>query len=447
MKHLSVSAAAIISAALLSGCQSDPQELLGYSANQLCSRHFISNEPIEFITQNVIPEALAGLPDRPEISVDTRLQTVSVSAQVDGTVMNRTSVFRAGLGCTLLYDLTPEQLHAQAQDVNLPAITPSTPLKHAIRQDVSLDGFFAHNTGNYAHSDNTFAVAVMYQGKLVAERYDEHHDGATRMLSWSMAKTLTGLLTGILVQQGKLTLDQDIVAGSHSMTIANLMHMSSGVKWSETADIHGYQDLAPMWYHTSDSVQYVTQLPKEYEPGSRFEYSTGTTQLLSGALKTASGGDLQSLLSLYHDGLFKPLGINNAIAEYDEAGNLRGGARMFLTVHDWLKIGQLFIEQGNWQGQQIVPRSWVANVMMSPGVAEHYGGQLWLNDMGWLMPRLPKDTVSLRGHRGQYVVIIPSKQLVVARFGAYGSVVNKHIGLANRRVFQSVVDLIEQLEK
>ena len=84
---------------------------------------------------------------------------------------------------------------------------------------------------------------------------------------------------------------------------------------------------------------------------------------------------------------------------------------------------------------------------MGKGVVDHYGGQLWLNDLGFWLPRLPKDTVSLRGHRGQYVVIIPSKQLVVVRFGAYGSVVNQSLGLANKRLFKAVIDVIDQVEK
>lgn len=447
MKQTKFLLGSIASLVLLSGCKSDPNVLLGYSANQLCSRHFISDEPIEFIKQRVIPEALGAVSGELFIDVDSTTKQVSLSTQVDGMTLTRTSVFREGLGCTLLHDLTPAQLHAQTAVLDFPAQTPSTPVEKALRNDISLASFFATNHKDYTWSDNTFAVAVMYKGQLVAQQYDAYHHGDSRMLSWSMAKTLTGLLTGLLVDQGKLSLHQPLRFGEHVVTVQNLMNMSSGVKWAETPDIHGYEDLAPMWYHTGDSVNYVSQLPKAYQPGSKFEYATGTTQLLSRALMDASGGDIQTLNTLYQTHLFSPLGINNAIAEFDEAGNLRGGARMFMSVHDWLKVGQLFINKGRWQGVQVVSEAWLQEVMMSNGVDKHYGGQLWLNDMSFWLPKLPKDTVSLRGHRGQYVVIIPSKQLVVVRFGAYGAAVNQHIGLANKRVFKSVLNVIEQLEK
>ncbi|MDK2594100.1 serine hydrolase domain-containing protein [Pseudoalteromonas obscura] len=447
MKHIALKLGSLASIVVLSGCNSDPDVLLGYSANQLCSRHFISQEPIDFIKQRVIPEALGALPSTPVLTVDEVAKQVSVAAQVDGATLTRTSVFRDGLGCTLLHELTPSQLHAQTQGVALSQQLPSTPIAKALDPTLSLDSFFATNHKDYTWSDNTFAVAVMYKGQLVTEQYDQFHAGDTRMLSWSMAKTLTGLLTGVLVDKGKLSLEQPLAFGHHEMTVKNLLNMSSGVKWAELPDIHGYEDLAPMWYHTGDSVNYVTRLPNEYKPGSKFEYATGTTQLLSKALMDASGGDLSSINKLYQQDFFAPLGINNAIAEFDEAGNLRGGARMFLTVHDWLKIGQLFVNNGRWNGEQIVSETWIKEVMMSRGVDKHYGGQLWLNDMSFWLPKLPKDTVSLRGHRGQYLVIIPSKQLVVARFGAYGAAVNQHIGLANKRLFKSVLNILEQLEK
>ncbi|KZN38068.1 serine hydrolase domain-containing protein [Pseudoalteromonas luteoviolacea] len=446
MKNTVFAFGCVASAFVLTGCNSDPNVLLGYSANQICSRHFVSGESIEFIQQRVIPEALAALPKNHAINVDTNLKQVSVTAQFEEQSITRTSLFRRGLGCTLLHDLTPAELLAQAENLDLPEELPSVPLQQAIRQDISLNKFFANNHLDYTWSDNTFAVAVLHEGKLVAEKYDAYHAGDTRMLSWSMAKTLTGLLTGVLEQHGRLALDQEVDYGAHTMSVKNLLNMSSGVKWAETPDIHGYEDLAPMWYHTGNSVEYVSKLPVQYTPGSKFEYATGTTQLLSDVVKQAAGGDIQSLNNLYQSQLFAPLGINNAIAEFDEAGNLRGGARMFLSIHDWLKIGQLFIQQGNWQGKQIVSQAWIKEVMMGKGVVDHYGGQLWLNDLGFWLPALPKDTVSLRGHRGQYVVIIPSKQLVVARFGAYGSVVNQNLGLANKRLFKAVIDVIEQIE-
>ncbi len=434
--------AALVITGALSACKTSPEVILGYSANQICSRHFISNEPIEFITTKVIPESLAKLESMPGIDLDLQQKQVTLTYQHDGESFTRTSVYREGLGCTLAFARTPAQI--QAQTVDPIASSPAVPLPVNIDPAISLDAFFEEPDADYSERYNTFAVVVAHHGEIIAEKYDNKHGKDSRMLSWSMAKTVTGMLTGIMDQQGMATKYDTVAAGEHMISVENLMRMSSGLQWDETAGA-GSSDLANMWYLNSDSAAYAKNKPVAYKAGSEFHYSTGTTQILSEYIGQKMGGNLQSIYDFYQTQLFAPLGINNAVIEHDEVGTFRGGARVFLTPHDWIKIGQLLINKGVWNGQQLISEQWIEE-MMSPGASDYYGGQLWLNDMGIWVLDLPKDTVSLRGHRGQYLVVIPSKDIIVARFGAYGSEVNENINRANRKLMQNVADLISTIE-
>ncbi|OZG75259.1 hypothetical protein BTA51_02420 [Hahella sp. CCB-MM4] len=433
---------ALVFTGTLTACKTNPEEILGYSANQICSRHFISNEPVEFITTKVIPEALASLESMPGIDLDLQKKQVTLTYLHDGESYIRTSVYRDGLGCTLALDSTPDQV--QEQTVNPVVLSPATPLPVNIDSSISLDAFFEEPKADYSERYNTFAVVVAHNGEIVAEQYDNKHSKDTRMLSWSMAKTVTGLLAGVMDQQAMITKYDTVDTGEHVVTVDNLMRMSSGLQWNETSD-NGSSDLGNMWYLNSDSAAYAKNKPVTYKAGSEFHYSTGTTQILSEYLGQKMGGNLQSIYDFYQTQLFTPLGINNAIIEHDEAGTFRGGARVFLTPHDWIKMGQLIINKGVWNGKQLISEQWIEE-MKSPGVSNYYGGQLWLNDMGIWVLDLPKDTISLRGHRGQYLVVIPSKNIVVARFGAYGSEVNQDINRANRKLMRNVADLIESIE-
>ncbi|WP_020407271.1 serine hydrolase domain-containing protein [Hahella ganghwensis] len=390
----------------------------------------------------MIPESLAKLESDPQIDLDTALKQVTLTYQNDDDSIVRTSVYRDGLGCTLAYDFTPDQIRENS--VTLQDLPSATPLPVNIDSSISLDAFFEESDADYSGRYNTFGVVVAHNGEIIAEQYDEFHSKDSPMLSWSMAKTVTGLLSGTMDLQGLVTKYDTVYAGDHMMTVENLMQMSSGLQWAE-ASKNGVSDLGTMWYLNSDSAGYAKDKPVDYVPGTEFHYSTGTTQILSEYLGQKMGGDLQSIYDFYQTRFFALLGINNAVVEHDEVGTFRGGARVFLTPHDWIKIGQLLINKGVWNGQQLISEQWIEE-MMSPGASEYYGGQLWLNDMGIWVLDLPKDTVSLRGHRGQYLVVIPSKNIVVARFGAYGSEVNKDINRANRKLMQNVADLIGVIE-
>lgn len=442
----------------LSGCvlKSDPDLLAGFVANQLCSRHFVTGESIDYIKTNVIPRTIDSLVKEYDVNfnVDKTDKIVSVSLDKKNNLdkkegLIRVSVYRDGVGCTLA-------LNKSVRDIQNETVTPFQVTTHPGDDfeisdkypNISLEHFFDNpQPTNYSDRRNTFAVVVIKNGKIIAEQYDKNHNSDMPMLSWSMAKTLTGLLAGVLYDKGSVNLS-DVVLKKTGATLDDVMHMSSGLKWSESTKVNS-EDLL-LWYRFGDSVKFVKSLDREYQPGKYFRYATGTTQLLAGFIADHvknTNNVTQSVYDFYQRDLFAPLGIKDAFFEFDETGNFRGGGRAFLKPRDWAKIGQLFINRGQWNGKQVVSSEWI-DYMITPnkeciGIAcSAYGGQLWLNAPD--SPYVPDDVVSLRGLRGQNVVIIPSENLVVVRLGAYGYTLTSNQVRANNILMKDVAKVISQ---
>lgn len=457
----SASVAFLLSTLLLSGCN---EILVGFTANQICSRHFITGESETFIKQNVINEALSGLIN-PQTSISDNGTTKRVT--VTSRDITKTSVYREGLGCTLAME---KEAGFSADDIAQQTITPYTGI---VQQDVPsqinaelsqylADNFFNEDSTAANKKYNTFGVVVAKDGKIIAESYDAEHNASMPMLSWSMAKTITGMLTGIIIKDdaGNTTEQTEVLPAANgygATTLKNVLNMSSGLQWVEDSNNYANDDLEPMWFLNGNSVKFARSKKKVYEPGSKFQYSTGTAQILAGFAGDKMGGNVQDIHNFIQSRFFAPLGIKGAVVEHDAAGNFRGGARVFMKPYDWVKIGQLFIDKGKWNGQQVVDSQWIEKMTApQPGITDVYGYQLWLNHEyqvekqsdGTLkiIKSLPAGTVSLRGYRGQYVVAIPEENIVVARFGAYGFEIGKDYEGATRKFMALVAGLSEKIK-
>jgi CubicO group peptidase (beta-lactamase class C family) len=264
---------------------------------------------------------------------------------------------------------------------------------------------------------------ILKDGELVAERYADGFDAETRQLGWSMSKSVASLLTGVLVGQGVVSLDDDhlrpeLTGERADITIEQLLRMTSGIEWDETYDLG--TTITRMLYLEEDMAAYVASLPLAHEPGTVQEYSSGSTNLLCSVLaeRTGLGADLprQELLG--------PLGLSSAIFEPDAAGTPACSSYLWATPRDWAAIGQFALQNGEWNGEQLLPDDWMEQSLSVPDVAETddpgYG-------MGWSVnpilggelrwPELPEDTFYASGHDGQKVIVVPSENLVVVRMG------------------------------
>jgi CubicO group peptidase (beta-lactamase class C family) len=272
------------------------------------------------------------------------------------------------------------------------------------------------------------AVVVVDHGRIVAERYAAGFSAATPLLGWSMAKTVVAGLVGVLVKEGRLTLDQSAGwatpggDGRERIRIADLLSMSSGLHFNE-----GYgavSDVTRMLYLEPDMSEFARAQPLAHPVGEFWSYSSGTANILSRIVQDA-GGRLGAGVAA--EKIFKPLGMTSALIETDEDGTLVGSSYMYATARDWARYAQLLLQDGVWQGQEMLPRGYVA-MMASPVAASRgqYGhGLVWLWGSDALTPGqnpdtafgIPADTFWMEGHDGQSIAIMPSRQLAVVRLG------------------------------
>ncbi|PBB95544.1 serine hydrolase [Mesorhizobium sp. WSM3862] len=272
------------------------------------------------------------------------------------------------------------------------------------------------------------AVAVVKNGRIVAERYGEGFSAKTPLLGWSMTKTVNAAIVGTLVKDGKMALDKKGLFspwkadGRAAISLADMMAMSSGLEFNE--DYGDVADVTRMLYLEPDMAGFAEAKPLGGEVGKAFSYSSGTAVMLSRLWQEAIG-DKAKALSWPRTALFEPLGMRSAVLETDERGTFVGSSYLYATAHDWARFGQFLLQGGVWNGAQILPTGFVDWMRQPAPASKVYGnGQVWIEGPGdeespgaGAAAGLPKDTYWMEGHDGQTVAIIPSEQLVVVRLG------------------------------
>jgi CubicO group peptidase (beta-lactamase class C family) len=328
--------------------------------------------------------------------------------------------FRGGLGCVL--DTGGAPLPAvdlpEGSESALPVATPAD-LQESFeveRLRAAIDEAFQPAVRN------TLAVLILHDGRIVAERYAEGVDHSTRLPGWSMAKSVTATLLGILDGDGRVDLDAPGAIREWrgtddpraNITLDHLIRMTSGLDITER---EGLMDPnSTMLYGQADAARYAAERRLQADPGEHWEYMSGNTVLVSRAISEVLGGSLESTLNFVHDRLFAPLGIATAVIEPDPVGTLVGSTFMLATAREWAKLGQLYVNDGMWNGTRILPVHWrdyVTRHTQASG-SRGYGAGFWLTSR----PDVPADAFFMQGFQGQAVMIIPSERLVLVRLGA-----------------------------
>ena len=284
----------------------------------------------------------------------------------------------------------------------------------------------------------TRAVVVMANGNLAAERYAPGYDASTRFVSWSMAKTITATLIGLLIADGRLELDQLAPIPRWrrpgdprgAITIRHLLQMRAGLDHTEGGPIPVQSSEVRMLFldGRDDMARWAEEQPLEAEPGSKFEYSSNTTVILAdiaARVLTDNSRDPETrrraVAEYLQARLFEPLGMTSVVPEFDAAGTMIGGSLMHATARDYARFGEFLRTKGSHRGAQLVPRQWVEAMVTPSPRSPHYGFQTWLNrpvENSPLFPdRAPHSLFAMIGHMGQYVLISPSQRLTVARLG------------------------------
>ena len=290
----------------------------------------------------------------------------------------------------------------------------------------------------------TRAFLIMYQGKIIAERYGEGYDEDTRFISWSMAKSFTGALIGFLVADGRLVLDDPAPVPAWQrpgdprgdITLRHLLHMSSGLDHTEVAGEDGKTvfeaDTNRMLFMdgAQDTAAYAEARPMEAKPGEKFEYSSATSIILSDIITRTLTESTDPLvrrdvtLRFIRGRLLEPLGMDGTYPEFDPNGTFLGGSFLHVTARDYATFGEFLRHNGARKGAQHLPVSWVRFMKKSSPNDPAYGGHIWLNKKRpegrnqILFPDNGPDTIfAALGHLGQQIVVSPEQQLTVVRLG------------------------------
>lgn len=420
-------AAVVLLAAGVLALYVHPPEMIrvgaNYSAKMVCSNVFLAGRDAQAVLADDVQAP--GHPVLKAMRVSVDREHGVVRAGLAGFIGDGVAVYRPGTGCAAVPDgdVARARRHRFA-----PAPLPAPPAASWPRggqaePDPRIEAILADDA---LAGPGMRGIAVIRDGKLVAQRYGAGFGADTPLLGWSMTKSVTAALVGMQVGAGRLQLAQDrfwSADGRAAVKLADLMAMSSGLAFNE-----GYGDVSDvtrMLYLEPDMAAYVHARPLAQAPGSTWNYSSGTTVLLSRIWQQAAGGDA---LSLPRRQLFAPLGMRSAVIEADARGTLVGSSYMYATAQDWARFGQFLLQDGVWEGRRLLPPGYVAMMgRVAPASKGQYGqGQVWRWGPGGAGPEnqdpdarfaLPSDTYWMEGHDGQSVAIVPSRQLVVVRLG------------------------------
>jgi CubicO group peptidase (beta-lactamase class C family) len=383
----------------------------GISAKNLCSCLYVSGLTKEEAEKTDLGFSLLWLANN---QVDA--ENKAVISNVMG-MHPKKAVYTEGRGCALEYNTKIEAFNPQSNVTYGPEIWTRDFVSGSPEMEAVLQKAFDAPGETKL---NTRGVVVIHKGEIIGEAYAEGIDMDTPLLGWSMTKSVTGILAGILAKDGFWNLDDPMdipewkADERKDITLNNLMQMSSGLEWEEN---YGSRTTATeMLYASPDLGAYAQSLPLQFEPGTEWVYSSGTTNIIARKMADTFS-DMNSYQQFPYDRLLGPIGANTFTLETDASGHFMGSSYGYASARDWGKLGLLMLQEGNWNGEQIIDSTWVdychATAPASDGA---YGGQFWLN-RNETHPNYDKNAYFMNGFHSQQVSIHPDRDLVVVRLG------------------------------
>jgi len=391
----------------------------GYASKNMASSVYIAHRSAESINENDNNVPLIKL-------AKVEQNGYEASATVFG-LMERTTICRDGLGCVLINDgynasdvIPKPHRHRINGDLAFPY--GDRPANDTLFENVdytmlksALDSAFTR-----PEKQKTRTVLVAYKNHIIAERYVDGFDPTTPILGWSMTKSVLATLYGILAYNKKIDLTHPAPIAlwngdeRKNITLDNLLRMQSGLAWDE--DYSSISDVTRMLFLEADMSQEQMKKKAIAAPGEVWNYSSGTTNLLSGLLRKQFKTE-QEYVDFPYSALIDKIGMHSMLIETDMVGNFVGSSYGWASTRDWAKFGLLYLNNGLWNGKQLFDASWV-HYVTEPTLHSNgtYGAHFWLNANG-KYPDVPRDLYSANGYEGQYVFIIPSKDLVIVRTG------------------------------
>jgi len=383
----------------------------GYNAKILCSCLFVTGldqEEAEKIDLGFGPLWLASN------SINMESKTVRTSVAF---MQPKAAIYREGLGCSLINDREKPGVALPEIEIRDKSGWPEEPVNNDSKLAVVLQKAFDQADPKKL---NTRAVIVLKDGEIAGEAYADGITPNTPLLGWSMTKSLTAAMAGVLARDGFWNLDTPLPIEEWSenpretVSLRNALNMATGLSWTE--DYGSVSPATTMLYGSNNMGAYAASYPLEFEPGTYFEYSSGTTNILAYAMRNAFDSD-EDYTAFPYERIFKPLGAESFVVETDASGHFVGSSYGYASARDWAKLGLLFLNNGNLYDRQIIDSSWVAfcrkPTIESDGI---YGGHFWIPYSRGESGYRPTD-YAMDGFQGQRVSIHPEDGLVIVRLG------------------------------
>ena len=408
----------------------------GYGAKNMCSAVFLAGR-----SEQQEREQELGFSPMTLGTFTVDYKDSSVTGSVFGFA-KRKAIYRAGLGTTLINELSEDDVRNQKSRLPIkPILNTDTivwPMGDKLISvvDSLIDLIKLKEAVNniFVEKDTTAfirtrAVIVVHNGNIVDEQYANGFTKDTKLIGWSMTKSITSALTGILVKEGKLNVDEpapvtewkDADDPRHQVTLKNILQQSTGLDFVE--DYSKSSDATKMLFQKAAMGTYTASHAAKDKPGTVFYYSSGNTNLLSRIIRETVGEN--DYHAFPYEQLFYKLGMYNTILEPDASGTFVGSSYSYGVARDWARFGLLYLNDGVYNGERILPEGWVKQTVTPADAAKkgEYGYQFWLNageknnTANRSYPNCPTDMYYCDGYEGQYVFIIPSKDLVIVRLG------------------------------
>jgi CubicO group peptidase (beta-lactamase class C family) len=396
-----------------------PGVATGIGSKLLCSARYVSG----FSQQQSFDDLVQYSGILQEITVDYDDVQKSVTTSLFG-LSEKTANYLPNIGCAIDYSGFNQRASLQTEQVS--ASDEAWPAGDNIgAADSDMEGMLQRLLAkDNEEGFNTRAFLVAHRGKVVAEAYGQGADADTPLLGWSMAKSLTAIMLANLEYHEELDLDAapefELWAGDErsQIRISDMLTMTDGLAFSE--EYNPGDDATAMLFTEPSSSDFVMDKAALHAPGSRFNYSSGTANLLARIYFEKAGGN-QGNYDAYMESIHQVLAFQNAIFEVDASGVFMGSSYLYASARDWARIGQLMLNGGTINGARIMTEDWVSRAT-TPNTSENqraYGYQWWLNrgneELRW--SDMPADAYSAQGNRQQYLMVIPSLDLVIVRLG------------------------------
>jgi len=378
------------------------------------------------------------------------MENKRVACSLLGTgLFSSTAVYREGFGATLLSGGAEEEAvrawpkpaidveiaNSDPEAVDWPTgdrMTLYPPFANIDLARIRAAGDRLFEEPDPAHLLRTRALLIIHDGALIYEKYGPRITKNTPLLSWSVVKSVTSALVGILVGQGKLVLDSAAPvpewAGADDprrfITLDQLMRMSSGLEWFEAYADRPVSDVNAMLFRKPDMGAFAASKPLAAPPDSVWNYSSGTANLIQRIIRKAFASD-EDYWNFPRRALFDRIGMRSAVWERDASGTFVGSSYLYATARDFARFGLLCANDGVWMGERILPEGWMKySTTPAPAAPKgEYGALFWLNAGApgkpetRPYPKLPADAFFALGFQGQTIAVLPSQKLVVVRLG------------------------------